>query len=245
MSRTLPLLCLFLACGPSTASDAPVRAHATLGDVSLALRSDVPLHAGQNRVQYEVLAAGQPVHHALIHQHATAMSGDHACPAEDPDHEPDAEGLFQGLLVFTDAAKWNVGVDLRLDHDDPVTTLSLGALDVAAGQGLFTVQRDGQAVTLSLGLAGLAHVGSNEVVVTAHTENDLQRWEPVNDLSFELVPEMPMMGHGSSGTVAPTLSGEGVYRGHATLSMAGDWVLHLTVRHGAQVLGTFELPVGL
>jgi hypothetical protein len=41
---------------------------------------------------------------------------------------------------------------------------------------------------------------------------------------------MPSMGHGSPGSVAPTLTATpGVYEGQLSFSMAGDWETTMTV----------------
>jgi hypothetical protein len=85
-------------------------------------------------------------------------------------------------------------------------------------------------------------VGKNEYTVSVHRPVDMMKmeWAPVTDLTILGTPEMPSMGHGSSGNVNPVPTADGLYTGTANFSMAGDWVLHVDLRSGDQSLGTVD-----
>jgi len=257
MKAVLPFLVVLLtfACGPAptTAESLPVRASVTDGALTVELLAAEPLHVGQNPVRYRVLHDGQPAHHALLTQRPLMDMGSmkHACPLQNPGHEPAEDGLFPGLLVFTmptmDEARWTLSVDVALEHDAPPVTVSFGELMVADSALKQVVTRDGRRITLTLGFAAPPHVGTNELIVTAHVAHDamMMSYDPVTDLAFTLTPEMPSMGHGSSNNLAPTLSDDGLYRGQVNFSMPGDWVVHLAVASGDATFGTFDFDFSL
>ena len=256
--KSMPVIVLSviaLGCGPApTTRVLPVLATATSGDLTLELLGAEPLHVGQNYVSYRVTSAGVTAPHAMLTQHPLMDMGtlQHACPLQDPDHEPNADGLFPGLLVFTMAsmadATWSLDVEVALEHEDVPVKLSLGALTVGDSTLKQVMTRDGRRVTLTLGFSeGAPHVGKNPLVVTAHVAHDamMMAFDPVTDLAFTLTPEMPAMGHGSSNNQAPTLGEDGLYRGTVNFSMAGDWVVHLGASAGDGSVGAFDFPFSL
>lgn len=59
---------------------------------------------------------------------------------------------------------------------------------------------------------------------------DAQTHAPVDGLSFDIVPEMPSMGHGTSDVPSTAASGDGVYMvENVNLFMAGRWELRITI----------------
>jgi len=247
---------LVLACGPAPAPQAakPTQlALANEGALSVELLSFGPLVVGQNRVFYRVTHDGAPVAHAEFVQRPMMQMATmkHACPLKNPDHAPNADGLFEGLLVFTMAStemeKWSLALDVELVHDGVKATVNFGTLSVGDSAMKKVLTRDGKKIVLTLGYPDAPHVGANPVVVTAHRAKDMMMMEylTVDDLVFTMTPEMPSMGHGSSGNVSPTRGDDGLYRGTVVFSMAGDWVVHLGVAANDAELGTFDFAVDL
>ncbi len=116
--------------------------------------------------------------------------------------------------------------------ESAATTVTFNALGVADSGARKMLTSGTTSTLLTFNFRGGApHVGSNEVTVSAHRAADMMKmsWLPVTDLTFAATPEMPSMGHGSSGNVAPTHVGGGLYTGTVNLSMSGDWVVHLDV----------------
>jgi hypothetical protein len=93
----------------------------------------------------------------------------------------------------------------------------------------------------SLNFKAAPKVGLNPIIVTLHRMQDMMTFAPVDDAAFALDPQMPSMGHGSPGSVNPTLTSSGRYEGQLSFSMAGDWETTVTVttRAGAP-LGTVK-----
>ena len=67
----------------------------------------------------------------------------------------------------------------------------------------------------------------------------------LDDLTLEITPEMPTMGHGSPGNVNPTPQGNGHYLGTVNFTMAGPWTVTVVAKRGQAVLGeaVFEFAV--
>lgn len=258
MKTLIPILSLSLfglACGPSASPDndaQTLRAVATLGDLTLELHTDTPLHVGQNVVRYRVLHDGVPAPHATVLQRPTMemlVTGEtHTCPVQKPDHEPDADGFFTGLIIFTmptaPDARWTLSVDVELHHDGETSPFELGELTIEDSPLRIFTTRDGKQVMLTAGLLEPARLGANTLIITAHspTDDTQQQWNTLSDFAFTVTPEMPAMGHGSSNNQAPQLGEDGLYRGTVNFGMAGDWVVHLGLTAGDATFGTFDFP---
>ena len=257
MKHSLLLVSLsLLACGPAPTPQ-PVKPTqltlATTGTLSVELLTFAPLTVGQNRVFYRVKNEGAEVPHAEMVQHPVMQmeTMKHACPLQNPDHMPNADGLYEGLIVFTMASSemdvWSLTLDVALSHDGLSQRVDFGAIAVGDSTMKKVVTRDGKKIVLSLGYPQAPHVGSNPVVVTAHQATDMTMMDfsAVGDLTFTLTSEMPSMGHGASGNVSPVRGDDGLYRGTAIFSMAGDWVVHLGVSAGETALDQFDFAVDL
>lgn len=59
---------------------------------------------------------------------------------------------------------------------------------------------------------------------------------PVSDLTVEITPEMPSMGHGSPNNVNPVYIENGHYKGKVNFTMTGDWRIHLTLKKGDRLI---------
>jgi hypothetical protein len=86
--------------------------------------------------------------------------------------------------------------------------------------------------------AGLS-VGLNPVVVAlAASDDGGATWAPAAGAALGVEPFMPSMGHGASGSVAPTPAGPpGRYRGEVAFSMPGDWEITFPVALGGVEVG--------
>lgn len=230
--------------GGSAARMPSALTQATAGDLSVELLTFGPLTVGQNRVFYRLTRGGTALTSASLAQKPLMqmMTMSHPCPLVDPASTANADGLFEGLLVFTMASTenepWRLALDVAAGTEAPVS-VDFGEVAVAdsALKKIFT-RADGRKVVFSFGFPEGMKVGSNPVLVTAHEPVQMgQAFVPVEDLQLTMLPEMPSMGHGSSGNVVPAHVGGGMYRGAVTFSMAGDWVVLLGLRAGDAQLG--------
>jgi hypothetical protein len=75
-------------------------------------------------------------------------------------------------------------------------------------------------------------VGLNDVEILVNKMADMMNFPPENNLSIEMTPEMPSMGHGSPNNVNPTFTSNGHYKGKVNYTMTGDWRLHFKISKG-------------
>ena len=95
---------------------------------------------------------------------------------------------------------------------------------------------------LSLNFKVAPKVGLNPVVVTLHRMQDMMTFVPVDDAAITLDPQMPSMGHGSPGSVNPTLTSLGRHEGQLSFSMAGDWETTISVsKSTGEALGSVTI----
>ena len=113
--------------------------------------------------------------------------------------------------------------------------------DTMQGQEILLGETEVAGVNLQLVAHEPLHTGYNAVMVHA-TGADGQ---PLDDLTLEITPEMPTMGHGSPGNVNPTPQGNGHYLGTVNFTMAGPWTVTVVAKRGETVLGetVFEFAV--
>lgn len=252
------LTLLLTACEPAATKPTLLEslqplATASDGPLAVELLTKGPLAVGQNRVFYRVKEHEALAAHAELTQRPLMkmMTMQHGCPVVNPDHMAGEEGLYEGLLIFTMASSeqepWSLQLDALLSHDGVRQVVDFGNLVVTDSAAKKVLTRDGTKIILTLGYPDAPQVGANEVLVTAHVATDMMKlnYATVDDLEFTLVTEMPSMGHGANGNVAPTRGEDGLYRGTAVFSMAGDWVVHLGVKAGGVDLGTFDFALDL
>jgi hypothetical protein len=89
----------------------------------------------------------------------------------------------------------------------------------------------------SLNFVSAPQVGLNPIVFTLHRMQDMNTFPSVDDAVIGLDPQMPSMGHGSPGSIDPTLTAPGRYEGKLSFSMTGEWKTTATIQVGSIVLG--------
>jgi photosystem II stability/assembly factor-like uncharacterized protein len=215
------------------------------GGLSVTLLTTRPLAVGLNRILYAVTRDGSPVTQANVVQkplmNMTTMK--HSCPLVNPPGSTNQQGLFEGLVVFTMPSSaeetWDLGVEVSLPGESAVTSVKFERLLVADSPARKALVIGGAMHVVTLTLDGAAKVGTNKYFVTVHQPVLPERMSfiPRSDLSLSATPEMPSMGHGSSGNVNPSHQGAGVYQGSVNFSMLGDWVIHLVLadQNGVQL----------
>lgn len=234
------LTVLLLTCQPS-----PTPEPAALTQLAVA-KSDLvnaellargPLRVGQNQVFYRLT---KELPGARLEQ--LPARAQQSAPVQNPT-APNAEGLWEGLIIFTEPGQWSLAVDV--ENSGARDRLDFGALEIADSAQKLVVTREGKELVLTFGFSETPHVGANELVITAHQASDAMSFVTVDDLNFTVTSQMPSMGHGAAGTLNPVRGADGLYRGTVVLSMAGDWTIHVVIAANDAQLGTFELTAQL
>lgn len=206
---------------------------------------------GYNKVYFKVLnnVNGQAVNQASLTIHPLMNMGTstHACPIENPQSNVNANGYYEGAVLFSMAGtnSWSVGVNVvtggknetaNLTIPDVITTTPVRKIVVVDnldnGTGGVIVTK----YPLSLVVPKAWKVGNNTFEIIANRQADMMNFPPATDLTFEITPEMPSMGHGSPNNVNPVHIANGHYVGSVNFTMTGDWRIHLTIKQGSRLI---------
>jgi hypothetical protein len=246
---------LLAACsgGGGVAEDAPPIlgtevASGSGGGYAVRLLASGPLQVGLNPLAVELeTVGGAPVTDAAVELLPLMTMGaeSHRCPVIGPSAAgPDGRYGFHAVFqMATGMGTWSA--EVAVTRSGTTVVVPLSDLSVVAGKDLaksFVAGASRYVMALEFGSAPT--VGLNPIVVTLHETQDLgMTFAPVSDATLVLDPQMPSMGHGSPGSVDPTLAAPGWYEGQLSFSMTGEWVTTITARRGAELLGAPEFIV--
>jgi hypothetical protein len=221
-------------------------ATAQAGDLTVELLADGPLATGLTPIYLEITrASGEAVTDATVTFRPLmemAIGMPHGAPTLGPP-TLETDGLYRCDVVFQmpsgAAGSWSATAGVTLPGA-PEVVASFPSLAVADSGRARTFVDETSASTkyvASLNFEAPPRVGLNPVVFTLHRMADSETFPAVDDAILVLEPQMPSMGHGSPGSVDPTLSSAGVYRGQLSFTMAGDWETTVRVSRGGVVVG--------
>ena len=215
--------------------------------------SEDSLFVGYNKVYFRVTekASGKPVPIASIFLHPLMDMGtfSHACPYENPDETPNPDGYFEGAVLFSMPGKdnsWslsagivingvrdsvNFGIDKIIATNPAKKLVVIDSLSNGPGSWIITKY------PVSLVEHEKWKVGNNTYEITVHRMASMMSFPCCDDLSVEIIPEMPSMGHGSPNNVNPVSTGMGHYSGTVNFTMTGEWRINMIFRKGGRVIG--------
>lgn len=218
------------------------------GGFTIRLLAAAPLQVGLNPLAVEVeTVAGAPVSDAAVEFLPLMTMGaeSHRCPVIGPSAAgPDGHyGLHAVFQMASGMGAWSA--EVAVTRAGTTAVIPLSGLTVVAGKDLArSFVGAGSRYVMALEFESAPMVGLNPVVVTLHETQDLgMTFAPVSDATLVLDPQMPSMGHGSPGSVDPTLVTAGWYEGELSFSMAGEWVTTITARRAAELIGAPEFTV--
>jgi hypothetical protein len=251
------IACLGLAaCGSSTdnADQAATTAKITVasapaGSLTVELLTDTRLETGLTPVHIKVTGAGgvsvTDATVGFLPMMAMANGKNHTCPTMGlptlgADLMYHVGAVFQ--MASTEVDTWSASVSVI--QPDGTTAVASFPLLVVADSGRSKVFTYTDPVTAtatkyvsSMNFAGAPQVGLNPIVFTLHRMQDMTTFPSVDDAVITLDPQMPSMGHGSPGSIDPTLTAPGRYEGKLSFSMTGEWKTTTTIQVGGVVLG--------
>ena len=209
------------------------------------------LFVGYNKVYLKVThqTGGSPVKQATIALHPLMdmVTFSHACPVENPGNTPNADGYFEGAVLFSmiGTDSWSLTVDITADGKTETVTFPIDKVkatnpvkkivvidSLPNGPGKWTITKH----PISLVEPPNWKVGSNVFEITVHTMASMMSFPCCTDLTVEITPEMPSMGHGSPNNVNPVHTANGHYKGTVNFTMTGDWRIHLTIKKGDRLV---------
>lgn len=161
----------------------------------------------------------------------------HSSPTEQPVYNSD-QSLYEGAVVFSmpsgSMGTWTLTISV---NSEPVV-FEVDIKPAPANTkhtGTFT-GTDGVSYTVSLLQPLTPKTGMNDLEILVNRRQDMMNFPPAEDLSIELNPEMPSMGHGSPNNINPVHKGKGHYSGKVNFTMTGDWRLHLRLKRGNTIV---------
>ena len=86
-------------------------------------------------------------------------------------------------------------------------------------------------------------VGKQILDITVHTRENMMSFPPVTDLTIEMEPSMPAMGHGSPDNEQPIHQRDGHYMGKVDFIMTGDWCLDVRLKDGDELLAETHFDI--
>lgn len=163
----------------------------------------------------------------------------HASPFEHQDTTLADNGLFKGAVVFTMAGNWKLHIHFH-NHKNGLEGEGEATLVVTLPSiTLIKSFKDTDSATVYVTLASPTFspkVGINNFEVLLHKKQTMMSFPALTDLTVEIDPTMPSMGHGSPNNVNPVHTEKGHYLGKANFTMTGLWRVALTVKRGGTVL---------
>ncbi len=209
------------------------------------LYSDDTLRVGYNQLYIRVLdSASQAVIRDARLECTPLMdmgTMSHSCPTEQTPSEQITGDLFPIAAVFTMASigsyKWSINVGFRNQNSnkDGIVSLPVSVLQGGFAPQSF-VDADGNSMIAAMLPIAKPVVGMNNAEFVVY-RNTLNGYIAADDMTMEIIPEMPSMGHGSPNNVNPVSIGKGHYTGKVNFIMTGEWKITLVLNRNGTELG--------
>ena len=205
------------------------------------------LFVGYNKVYLKITDknSGQSVNQATMVLRPLMDMGTftHACPFENPGTSLNSDGYFEGVILFSmiGTNSWSLTVDISANGKSETILFPIGkvistmpvrkivvidSLSIGAGKWMITKY------PISLVLPKVWKVGQNSFEITAHRMESKMSFPAATDLTFEIIPEMPSMGHGLPNNLNPVHTSNGHYVGSVNFTMTGAWRINMIVKKG-------------
>jgi hypothetical protein len=158
-----------------------------------------------------------------------------------------SEGFFEIDMVFAPSSlantEWSLTWTFAADSSSAITGTI--PLDVADDGAAARFDANNTHYIASMTFLQSPTIGVNPIVVTLHGSSDTLTFLPVSDATVAIDPEMPDMGHGSTGSTPPTATSLGQYAGTVSFTMPGTWVTKLTFSQNGTPLGAASFTTHL
>ncbi len=209
------------------------------------------LFVGYNKVYLKITEklGGLPVTQAslVLHPLMDMVTFSHACPFDNPAENPDKDGYFAGAVMFSmiGTNSWSLTVDVSANGKSETVLFPIDKVrstnpvkkiviidSLSTGTGTWAITK----YPVSIVEPSEWKVGNNPFEITVHKMASMMSFPCCTDLTFEITPEMPSMGHGSPNNVNPVSQGNGHYLGNVNFTMTGAWRINLVVKKGDRIV---------
>jgi hypothetical protein len=218
---------------------------------SVGFYSKDSLFVGYNKVFFKITdkTTGQPLNQSALVLHPLMNMGtsSHACPFENPGSVLNADGYFEGAVLFSmiGTNSWSLTVDVSANGKSETALININKVisttpvkkivvidSLSTGPGTWTITK----YPLSLVEPDKWKVGNNPFEITVHCMASMMSFPCCTDMTIEIDPQMPSMGHGSPNNVNPVHTSDGHYLGTVNFTMTGAWRVNMVIRKGTRVI---------
>ncbi len=241
-----------------TDASAPATTTVTLGTASnagttITLTSTDTLRVGYNTIAIRVAdsasGAVQKNVKVTVSPMMHMMSMMHACPIEQPTDSVITGETFSSSMVFIMPGSGMEYWALTVSFVDPVRgktgSVEIPVTVVNASRLVNFTAPDSTRYFVTMRNTGTPKVGMNQCEFLVHRMQSMMMFPPVTDVTLEMTPDMPSMGHGSPGNVNPGHTSKGHYTGTVNYTMTGVWRITLVVKKNNVAQGTAVFMVTL
>lgn len=215
----------------------------TSGEYTMALYAENDLFAGYNRLYFTIKNGETMLENADLNLLPIMDMGEHkhACPVENPEGH-DENAIYEGAVVFqmpSAMGSWELDVEASNLPGDGNHTFNFPIIvqnPEFTRVHVFTSPIDSTKLIVAYNEPTKHEVGDNVLDIAMYKMESMMRFPPAEGYSLAIEPEMPSMGHGSSGNVDPTYTENGHYVGNVNFNMSGDWRIHLDISKDAETV---------
>lgn len=260
ISRYFLIICLAIILNSCNKDDTPVsdpgllkvnEAVSSGSSFKVAFYATDSLFVGYNKVFFKILdnSSGLGISKATLALHPLMNMGtySHACPLENPAGDMNALGYFEGAILFSMPGKnsWSLSADVTANGKSETVNFQIDNVKATS-----PVKKMVVIDSLSNGSGGWIitkypisilpppnwKVGINLFEITIHTMASMMSFPIVTDMTVEIDPNMPSMGHGSPNNVNPVHTANGHYAGSVNFTMTGAWRINMVIKKGDRVI---------
>lgn len=158
----------------------------------------------------------------------------HSSPVENTKDTSATNGYFKCGVIFSmqgTASQWWLELKFTNHKNGKSGSGNLGVNVKASSPNFFkstvVAADNNSSVFISYINPIKPQVGINEFEIVLNKKIDMMQYEPIENYTVEIEPEMPSMGHGSPNNVNPTHTVNGHYKGKVNFTMSGLWRINL------------------
>lgn len=166
----------------------------------------------------------------------------HTCPVEQPKYDTELKA-FAGASVFimptTDSGNWAFEINYENATDEgslTINNLVIVGKDDPELLRFVSESNSEKAYFVALINPITPDVGINDFELGIYVRESMMSFPSQEDLTIEIEPTMPSMGHGSPDNVDPVSMGNGRYKGSVNFTMTGMWQVDLVIEDGTDMI---------
>jgi hypothetical protein len=203
------------------------------------------LFVGYNKVYFKITdkSTNVAVTQSTLALHPLMNMGtySHACPFENPGSTLNGDGYFEGAVLFSmiGTNSWSLSADISANGKSETALFAIDKVlitspvkkivvidSLSTGPGTWTITK----YPMSIIGSDKWKVGNNPFEITVHTMASMMSFPFCSDLTIEIDPQMPSMGHGSPNNVNPVHTSNGHYAGTVNFTMTGAWRINMVIK---------------